>query len=45
MWTLSSWGWMPNRKRIPDRPRAASSGVAPLSGRNTPLGLPVVPEV
>ncbi len=33
MWTLPSCGWMPKRKRSPDRPSAASSGVRPESGR------------
>ena len=45
MWTLSSWGWMLKRKRMPDWPSAASSGDSPLSLRKTPFGLPVVPDV
>ncbi len=45
MWTLSSCGLIPKSMRMPDRPSAASSGEAPDSGRNTPLGLPVVPDV
>ena len=33
MWTLSSWGWMPNRKSRPESPSAACSGVTPISLR------------
>ena len=45
MWTFSSRGWMPKRKRSPDSESAPCSGVMPSNLRNTPLGLPVVPEV
>ena len=45
MWTLSSWGCSRKRKSIPPKPIDDASGVVPGSGRRTPLGFPVVPDV
>ena len=45
MCTLSSCGCRPNMNSIPEKPMAPSSGAPSGSGRRTPLGLPVVPDV
>ena len=45
MCTLSSNGWMPNWPKNPLAAIGTASGSAPVSGRFTPFGLPVVPDV
>ncbi len=45
MCTFSSCGWSWKRNSIPEKPMTPSSGAAPTSGRRTPLGFPVVPDV
>jgi hypothetical protein len=45
MWTLSSWGWMPNSRSRKLVMCPTSSGSASVNVRRTPLGFPVVPDV
>jgi hypothetical protein len=44
-WTCSSCGFSPKIPKNHSATFGGSSGSAPVSGRRTPLGRPVVPEV